>query len=39
MNKIYEAPELEIVQVKVENGFSYSLGYTDEFADEYFGID
>lgn len=39
MNLIYEAPELEIVQVKIENGFTASIGYTDDFADEYFGID
>jgi hypothetical protein len=39
MNPIYEAPEMEIINVAVETGFSASLGYTDDFADDQFGID
>lgn len=39
MNPIYEAPEMEIINVAVEKGFSASLGYTDDFADDQFGTD
>lgn len=38
MKEKYEAPEIEILVVKVENGFTASLGYTDDYADEQFGI-
>ena len=39
MNPIYETPEIEIINVVVEKGFSASLEYSDEFADDRFGID
>ena len=35
MKMIYEAPVIEIIKVEVEEGFNASLGYTDDYADEY----
>lgn len=36
---IYEAPEIEVMEVAVEYGFSVSLGYTNEWADNNFDIE
>jgi hypothetical protein len=38
MKTKYEAPEIEILEVKVENGFTASLGYTDDFADDQYDV-
>lgn len=38
MKMIYEAPEIEIVKVEVEEGFSASLGYSDDYADDQFDV-
>ena len=38
MNPIYEAPEMEIINVAVEKGFSASLGYTDDYADDQYDV-
>lgn len=37
--KTYEAPEIEVVEVAVEKGFSVSLGYTDKWADSSYDIE
>lgn len=38
MKTKYEAPEIEILEVKVENGFTASLGYTDDYADDQYDV-
>lgn len=35
----YVAPEIEILEVAVENGFTASLGYTDDFADDSYDVE
>lgn len=39
MKTTYEAPELEVLKVAVEEGFSASLGWTDEPANDDFEIE
>ena len=38
MNIKYEAPQMEIIEVNVEHGFSASLGFTNDSADNSFDI-
>lgn len=39
MKTTYETPELEILEVAVEEGFSASLGWTDEPANDDFEVE
>ena len=38
MNIKYETPQIEVVEVEVEQGFSVSIGFTDEPANNDFDI-
>lgn len=38
MDMKYEAPEVVVLEVEIEKGFSASLGFTDEYADDNYDI-
>lgn len=39
MNKKYEAPVAEMIEIEVEQGFIGSIGFSNTPADEDFGVD